>query len=399
MLFLLVMPILANQALVYVNVKQTTSVNDFVKIYLAAEAASKERPYDPDVQAQLLEEITRPLPIPTEQRYCWHTPVLFALVKPLALMPIKTAYCAWLAVSLLCGLSAVTLLARDVGLGAKTTTMIILGTLCSLCQGMWFLMGQTTWFQIALLCVFYWAMFRSRNILSGIALGFTIIKPQLSVLFFFIPLARKCYSILAAALGTLLGLLIYTMLVMRLDAILSYGNVLFGRETSKVTGNFTDQQTSLRGFLSIILPHNVALGLAFVLLIACAALVFYMWSKSGKMDKQSCHWLMAVTVAANAAFSPHAYIYDDLVLIIPAILTLKSLSFFDAVKVPSLSLRVWTLTLLCYPFLSWAVGPLPDNSNIGFQICNLTLFVSGLIYVLKEILPSNLAGQEKQPQP
>ena len=390
MLFLLLTPIFLHSALVYIDIHNTTSINDFVKIYINAQATEHPNPYDADLQGKLIYEITKPLPIPVYQRYVWHTPILLAFAKPFVSMPPYTAYCVWLALSMIVGPGCVALLARSSGVSKKDTILILLATFCAMPHCFWWLMGQTTWFQVAAISLFYWAMRSKRNLLAGLALIFTLVKPQLSAIYFLVALSARRFSILGwSALGGLVLLGYILMNVMSFDVLLSYPRVLYSYETSKTSGNFTENQVGIRGMLTMMMPPDVALAVAGILFLASIVFVAYIWSKAAKLDDRSKDWLMAITVAANLAFSLHSMMYDCLAFVIPAALTLKSLSFFDAVKMMPLSLRIWTLLLLSYPVLSW-FGPKPAfkyDTNIGFAILSLALFTSGAIYVWKYILP------------
>src|SRR5690606_32749759 len=129
------------------------------------------------------------------------------------------------------------------------------------------------------------------------------------------------------------------------------------------------EMISLRGifaqFLSIKESLKLASSAMFVSLIPLT-LMWYSVSKNPSVDRL--RWAWGVTFVVAVLLSPHAHIFDFLLIGVAAALTLSTLSILD-LKQFDLQNKIWALVLILFPFASW-----PAHFLLGYKISPMLFF-------------------------
>ena len=143
--------------------------------------------------------------------------------------------------------------------------------------------------------------------------------------------------------------------------------------------------------------HAMAINLCLMLL--AMIWVLFQWRKirphSGASAAADNHnavrWAMALTVIASLVFNPHEHLHDCLPMVLPALLTLNTLSFFEVRSITPLSLKIWHVCILLYPLLSialflfWEFYPPLHLFAFPFLVLHVVLLIAGNIYWLNNV--------------
>jgi hypothetical protein len=383
----------------------------FISFYMAGKiVASEDRHhiYDPAVQLAWQNDLVSPARL-ARCVYLPQIPFFFLLMSPFAALPLKTAFTVWAGLSVLAGSFGLYLCGgiwdRHRIWRSLLITCAALGSVPGLnC----FLDGQVSWWVLALLCFFFWAVSRGHEIVAGVITGLCAIKPHY-LLFMLVPVLLAGNKKLV--LTTAVALLFVTLapgLVVGWDTLLAYpGYVLTGETTNQYDMLLSERMVSVRGPLSLLLAPRPAFAAAFALYAAAMAASGVLWHQALRGRVVPLSWAMSLTVILILIASPHTHIYDCILLSLPAVLTLPSWRLGKIVALSPLSLRLWCLTLLFYPVLTWlaflfvpplACTMLPDNVqallSVNDRRCSLLayyclpalhllLLAAGTAYLLK----------------
>jgi hypothetical protein len=131
----------------------------------------------------------------------------------------------------------------------------------------------------------------------------------------------------------------------------------------------------LRAILERFLPHQLTMLISWALFGGSLLLAFVLWRKA-RLKPNLMPWAAAFTIVSALLFSPHAHVYDSVMIGIAAIFVLPTSGFFGFKK--QTALKSWlSLILMSYPFLSWYffVGISIDKQMVGYPFAVLHLII------------------------
>lgn len=363
------------------------SVADFVTYYQCGKTilfGSGHKILDPGIQVNVLNRIISP----------YHTdkampigcvPLVYLVTIPFAVLPIHIAHLVWSIGSL--ALACLTLgifLRRYRGFSPQWTGLFLIGTAASLpsLEAVYF--GQMSLWLVTFICIYCYAFLSKRDVVGGIALALTSLKPQFSLLFFLPALAERRWKLLAVAILSELGLIALSAQFVGWKNILQYPYYALNLES--LVGGTAFYMVGFRGLLARILPPEIVMPVSLWLMLICCVMIFFFWQPSWAKNRYNATWGLALVIILDLLASPHAFIYDCTLISVAAALTLPTLRVADIDRITPFSLRLWTALLLFYPLISYIVfffgGISGQLSAYGFAVLNLALFVTGSRYII-----------------
>jgi len=329
------------------DIKQPV-ISDFVNVYNSAclaAAAQKEKIdiYSPTLQAEYSLKLTAPIK-PEQPFYLQYPPMLFALVRPLALFDMFGAWVVWCTLGVLGIVASTVALVRATsakvttqgtgktlfGVGAFTMVFAIAATLASFPSWYSVRLGQTSLLLVPGLAAFWLFCLKRKYFYAGLASGVVLVKLQYLPPVFIVGALIGTWKFLGGF--TLIGalLLLLSIGIVGLDNVMRFPQALLKGESSQgVSGVAAEQMQNVRGNLTLLLGgdnslvHLLSIG-AFAL--GMAALIFLWWRavKSGldttTTDGASKFRLLAsISTILMLVLSPHCHMQDYLALVVPCI--------------------------------------------------------------------------------
>ncbi|MBS1990450.1 MAG: DUF2029 domain-containing protein [Cyanobacteria bacterium SZAS LIN-3] len=354
-------------------------ISDFVNVYNSAclaAAAQKEKIdiYSPALQAEYSLKLTAPIK-PEQPFYLQYPPMLFALVRPLALFDMFGAWVVWCSLGVL-GIAASTVaLVRATsarvttaatgktlfGVGAFTMVFAIAATLASFPSWYSVRLGQTSLLLVPGLAAFWVCCLKRRYFLAGLASGVVLVKLQYLPPVFIVGALVGAWKFLGgfSVIGVLL--LVLSIAIVGMDNVMRFPQALLKGESNQgVSGVAAEQMQNVRGNLTLLLGgdntlvHLLSIG-AFAL--GMAALIFLWWRARRKgLDTTTTEGASKFRVLASIStiimlvLSPHCHMQDYLALVIPCIWL-----WFECVdKAQDLPvMKTLRRLVLSFPILGW----------------------------------------------
>lgn len=370
-------------------------LTDFSQFYQAGQLITSEnahRIYDPAVQEEWSIKFLAPT-APEGIFYNQTVPFVYLFCIPYGKLPYNLAYIAWCLTTQIMAFTALAfLLKQNPDLKTSDKWLLLSGVLASVPCYLTVWHGQTTFLLVAAMSMCTAFALKNKDILSGIFLSLSTVKPQ----YLLLPLASLAglsrYKAVAACFICEAVLFALAGLFMGFENILKYPLILIHAEnTDKFIGVNPQLMSSLRGALSLIMPHQTAMrivcALLFLSLIPCALLV-RKEPKEASLKAQCLRFKLAFVFTLALVLSPHTHHFDCLLMAIPAALTLKRVNpwaYIDAATPApqtfeaSTWYRLWCLSLIFYPLLSWifnfALGS-HDFEGPFFLALNTVLLIS-----------------------
>jgi len=356
---------LAKNANVY-----TTAANgsfqhiDFISYYMAgtlarADSKTRSQAYDPAVQLAQYNAVIAPAKI-DRPIFFNYPPYAFSLMVPFSLMPLRSAYLLWDALSLLAGVGALILAGRAVG---KLNLLSLVGLVACFalsfpgCDAL--MDGQMTWWFMAFIALAYLGVKGNNDYLAGAATAMLALKPHF-FLFMVIPLivSKRKKAILVCALAMAMLLLLATV-TLGFENVINYPKiVLAGENVELCPMTFPERMVCLRGPASIFLTHDWYMRLAFGGFVIGLAAFFHIFKKALSRAGASISLEMAYGLAIPLllTLSPHMHVYDCALLAIPAVLLLPSIRPSQLLTAKTAApFKIYTLLVGSYFLLSWLI--------------------------------------------
>lgn len=361
---------------------------DFSQFYQAGQlalSAQANQVYNPQVQQWWANGLTFPF-ISEKIFYNQSVPFLYVICLPFGLLAYNHAYMAWCIVWEAASLVSLWwLLKRYSALSGSARLLFLSGVIASIPAYLCIWHGQTTFLLLTCFALFTGLLLSGRSG-SGIFLALSTFKPQYSLLFGSALLGLKAYRVIIVAAVVELLLMAVAGLFIGFDNIAGYPRVLIHAEGSEhFIGVNPHYMVSVRGLLSLLLPHKTAMT-ATVAMLALALLPWlYIGRKLGltlkNINSEPGRFYLALTFVSALLLSPHSHYFDCLLLAVAAAITLPSISVLDLLKWPGKSLwyRLWCIILVLYPLVSWPINFCfsRESEGVCFLALNCALFVSG----------------------
>jgi Glycosyltransferase family 87 len=219
--------------------------------------------------------------------------------------------------------------------------------------------GQISGLALACFTLAYLALRRGRSLLSGLAIGCLMFKPQLGLAAAVVFLLAGEWKVVSGAIGSALLQLALAWVYYGTAVMRTYARALLHvRDIMPLLEPRPYQMHSLRAFWSLLLPRPwAAFILYLVSAVAVLGLAVYCWRR-----EQSLNLRFSVLLLATVLVSPHLTVYD-LVILAPAFLLLANWAVAPACAHAS-SLRV--LLYVCYPL--FLLGPLARYTHLQLSV-------------------------------
>ncbi len=284
------------------------------------------------------------------------------------------------------------ILGREWRLPPRYMVLTIAATLAMFPSMANFTLGQAAWFLLGTTCLYFWSLYKRKDLLAGLSLALISIRPQYC-LFFLIPaVVNRRWRLLAYFASGMVALLLLAGFTLGWRTVLDYPQVvLYAESTGKHLWGAGVQRNlvSIRALLNLFLPTALSVQVGLLLFLISLLFSAWLWLKSKNQDNQTFAWLVSITILLALISSPHTYVYD-LCLLALTFMTLKQVSSFKSFQAMPFSLRIWYVLLVAYPILSWCarfLATCPDTAalvvqapGILFPLINIALLVVAAFY-------------------
>ena len=360
------------------NQKSPYHFYDFCVYYSGGKiAVSPDRAsiYDPAVQHRYLATVRNTDPMSVDTVVMQYPPFAACLLIPLAMLSPNQAFAAWCLGSLAAYLAGFYLLSKmcfdTLGWWKKSiVAFALLGTLPVFITTM---LGQMSFFVFFLATAYFFCLYKNKNIIGGVLLALSSFKPHYA-LFWAVPaLGQRRWKLLAAAALTEAALLVMACAVLGVEAVAKYPALVLQSDNFSSNSEIEMLMISLRGLLVSTFNLPGVFPITAAIMAMALLLLVLVWWKAGKTtDPESFKNLAAATVIICLFTSVHTFVYDALLLILPAILILTSKQTASAG-----SQRFIVATLWATPYIQWlGLALLPYNLHRSLPTSLLLLALS-----------------------
>lgn len=363
---------------------------DFSAFYWAGHAVfhgQQASLYDIEEEAEFLDALIAPAP-PSDEVHAFVSPPYWSLFfLPLGALPYPAALTVFWMLSAVLLLAIVRALRDELpsleALGSSGRTMAL--SLCFFPVLFSFLNGQTSMLLLAIVTAVFVLLRREHDFWAGVVLGLLAIKPQIALGPAVILVAgRRWKALVGAAIsgGACIALGVFLMP----EAMAEYAVVapeLF--EFLRSEDYETWGQTSLYGLatlaidpISHIAGTVVGNGMVIVAVIANAALV---WRTPWRPGTRGWDLAMAASLALGLISSPHLFLYDASLLLLPLAIVVSHLhgeregALLDGGPV-LVATFVMAATLFFGPYLTLGMQtalPALGLPRVGLQLCTVAM--------------------------
>jgi len=368
--------------------KSPLMFQDFVKYYACGKVAlSAERSdaYELPVQLQTLQEILSPyIKQKLPEQYNFPTdypPPVYAVMAPVALLPLDKALFLFLIVSITSACSGVYLLT---GKDVRKTVLWMLGISACVLSWRTLAMGQMTWLVMGVMAMFFYFFLKKNDIIGGITLAVLALKLQYAIFFLVPVLVCRRWKVLIAAIVPIVALCAITTAALGPEFINTYPQVV-----SRIEGTdpYIRSMMCIRAMGTVFFPPSFIPVLTVLAIIVGVAACIAAWMFTAKRSLESQRWAAALTICIALIASPHTHSYDSLLLAVAAMLTLPTLDPFKLFADQPLRMNIWSSILITFPLTSWLLFKLPPTEIVMqssvFFIIALVLAVTAAINLLR----------------
>jgi hypothetical protein len=286
---------------------------------------------------------------PTEADfYTQSFPSTFVLMIPLTFLPLDLAHLLWDICTLLLGSLVFSLFLLSIDSQNKEKNLLIfLGLFYSFPAFQCLLTGQLSWLLLAIVSAYAYCLAERKQLLAGLLLAATTLKPQYMLFLFLPPLFAKQFRVIASAVVFEIIFLSATVMQLGWTSVLAYPTTL---KRAEAICNFSpDMMPGIRGLLTSVLPQETALSISMFAMV-CAFLgqmVFFYLKRSQLGTKSGIAAALSITITAALFFSAHSFPYDSLLLAIPAAY------FLNGGWISTPLSRLSKVLFIAYPIVSW----------------------------------------------
>jgi hypothetical protein len=325
--------------------------------YLAKNAKSQGiNIYDPKVQADGIEKLMAPV-VPTTHFYSHYPPLLFVFCIPFGLIPIGWSWFSWnlLGISLmLLGVLPLAYKKYDKNFGFL---FVITAIMC--CFPVWncFELGQSSFFLLAGLALFFWLAKREKYFLSGLSIFFLMIKVQYLPFVGLIGLVLGRAKFLGGAIVAGLVTIAVSVLVLGWENCIEWPKIVMHGETSDINRLLINpaQMQNIRGLLNSVTGDDSSLVRIVSAVIGIVAIlaVGYLWTRPYKRLQSTTEYaweiMVSISLMIMLLFSVHTHSHDYCIFVWACVWCYISLG--DKVEKPSG--KYLQKLILWFPLLGW----------------------------------------------
>lgn len=386
---------------------------DYVSLYSAACLARSNdrlRIYDPQAQLDWYNKIIYPHRVST-QCLTQYPPYFFPLMEAFTIFPLRESFIIWNAIGVMGGALALLLAGKVEGKLSIHSLVLTIGFYLAsfpACDAI--LDGQTSWYFLIFFTLFFVALKTANHFGTGLFCALLALKPH-----FFLMSVPACFlnrnkNVLLSLILSLLGLLLIAGFAVGFENLLKYPDVLLHAETGNTSATlFPERMTSLRGICTTLLPPTHAHLFTLLGFIAGLIGVTWIWFKAIAKHQMQLNWAMALSIILILITSPHLHIYDCVLIVLAAVITLPTIRLSRVMTLKSLALRAWSLILLSYPLLSWLMmtavpfvcsrifpPALQEITAVNGKACLLTTFYAYCILHIVLLICGFLAAEKNE---
>lgn len=279
---------------------------DFLNLYTGATLAlhgNFRQLYDYSAQS----EISRSIVPGLTAVFPFVRPPFYALaISPLALLPFRDAFAAWLVLQSFLLLAIWCWAWRRFGPDSLVWTSLFLPTALGIAS------GQDCVVMLAIYCAVWEALRRKRETLAGALLALSLFKFHLFLLLPVALISARKWRVLASYSACGVAAATLSVFLCGGQGIRSYAALLLRKDLATLAPS-PERMLGFNGLLANLGVNSrfvlLALGIAALFLVARCA-----WS-----SPDNWRWLWSA-VAGSMLLSPHTYAYDAAVLLIPGLL-------------------------------------------------------------------------------
>jgi hypothetical protein len=281
---------------------------DFLNLYTGASLAlhgNFRHLYDYQVQS----EVSRSLMPDVTAVFPFVRPPFYALaISPIALLPFRDAFAAWLVLQTLVLLAVWYWAWRTFGPDSLVWTSLFLPTTLGIAS------GQDCVVMLGIFCGVWEAFRRKLDTVAGVLLALTLFKFHLFLLIPIALVAARKWRVLATYSAGGLALATLSLFLSGWQGARSYAALLLRQDLATLAPS-PERMLGLNGLLANL---GVNSRLATLLL---AVIVVLLVARCAWLSRENWHWFWSA-VAGSMLVSPHTYAYDGAVLLIPGLLAI-----------------------------------------------------------------------------
>ncbi len=366
--------------------KNTYFLIDFFQYYQASQLSLSfpdcHNVYNPETQRLWADHLVAPLST-NEVFYNQQPPIFFPLLLPLSFLPLNISYIAWCLLQTVFGLSFLFVLSGLGKLKQSDRLLLCLGVLSTFPAYICLWHGNTTFWLLGALSAYIYFCQKNRPVLSGLFLALSTFKPQYFFLMAMPLLPKKQWKVIVSFVCVELLLLALSTALIGIENVVNYPAIVKKAESyAGFIGVNPQVMISLRGFLSQFLSIHDSLVYTAIVMFTSIVPMFFLWKKFPQYESE----LWACTICLAVLLSPHAHVFDFLLVAMAAALTLGSLSVLNLSNEIKTQ-KIWTVFILVFPFASWLA-----NFAFGHKQASIIFFFPFLL-VLTVLSFLNLNGK------
>jgi hypothetical protein len=289
------------------NIVGNAQRHDFLNLYTGATLAHEgdfARLHDPDRQFAVERTLVPDLPalVPFVR-----PPIYAGVLSPLAMMPLKTAFWAWVAIQIAILMACWAWAARKFGSKGFMWATVFLPTAYGIAN------GQDCALMLLLMIVAYELAERDRLAASGFAIGLALFKFHLLLLFPVLMLISRRWRMLggycAAAGVEIAG----SFILGGKAGLIEYAKLLQRKDIERLSPS-PEMMSNIHAIAANLGIHSTAVSVALAGVVVAIA-VYASW------NAPLWRWF-AAAVAGSLLMVPHVYGYDAAVLLLPILLVI-----------------------------------------------------------------------------
>lgn len=354
-------------------------ISDFMNVYncslLAQRCASgggSLNIYDPKIQTESLNKLIAPI-VPELPFYAQYPPIFFVVVKPLSLVPLKTAWIVWSILGAALLTASVRLLTFGQYKSLFSRICIIAAVFSAFPTWLSFKLGQPSLLLFPGVVAIWCLLERKRFFQAGLASIVCLIKLQYLPLVAITGFILGRFRYLNGLLMVVILALIVSVLSLGLANVLTFPKALLTYEASPtVSGVSTYFMQNIRGQLVLLTgtDNNLVSVVTLAGLLVGVLLCAMLWHKSSHQQNDKQFKLNAsITTLLMLVTSPHTHVQDYLLAAIPCLWLYRivvaenrayqkmlaySILFFPVLSWVFFFCQPLTLLMRVAPYLLWA---------------------------------------------
>jgi len=316
---------------------------DFLAFYTGGLLLNKGRVCDLyDGMAQKAEQTKLGAPAGYLMPYL-NPPVYAWLMKPWAMLPYPVAFALWRMASIACLLLSLRLICKRLFL-PLTRDILLVGAAYPPVFMNLFIGQNGIWFLLVYALALY-LMSDEKDLLAGLVLGLGTLKPQL---FWLVPLmiiAQRRWKLLVGFAVTSVALALSSLSIVGVEGISNYVAFFTSPFYSLLGSILANEMQSLPQFINAILGGRVGqFALAGLVSIPITVLSWKALTRDRSPEA-----LFLISIPGAILGAPHAFNYDLVLLILPALILYPRLSKMNG----NPQVRVVLAALFWTPLLMW----------------------------------------------